>query len=111
MINLFFKLFFIFFRNKLPFYFKRFLIKNGDIILLTNFLIYFNLIYFLRKSTFFQIKNLVDLVIIDYPDKNFRFLITYFFLSINLNLRLRLTLCSKEIFSLLSTKVIFPSSN
>lgn len=111
LINLFYKLIFSFFRNKLKLFFKYFLIKDGFIKIFSNYCLYFSIFFFLSKSTFFQIKNLVDLVIIDYPGKNFRFLASYLLLSINLNFRLNLYFCINDSFPIISTKKIFTSSN
>ncbi len=111
MLNLLFKLLLNFFKYKLPNFFKFFFIKNGNINILTNFIYYFNLLYFFKKSTFFQLKNLVDIVVIDYPGKSYRFLIKFLILSVNLNLRLNLNFCFSEFFPIMSIKSIFHSSN
>ena len=111
LVNVFYKLIFSFFKKKLKLFFKYFLIKDGFIKIFSNYCLYFSIFNFLSKSTFFQLKNLVDLVIIDYPNKNFRFLANYLLLSINLNFRLTLHFCTSDSFPIISTKKIFNSSN
>ncbi len=111
MVKFVFKVIINFFKKKLFNYFNYFLFKKGIIYILTNFYYYWNILFFLNKSTFFQFKNLIDIVVVDFPEKYYRFLISYSVLSINLNLRLNLNFCFKELFSLISIKKIFYSSN
>ena len=56
-------------------------------------------------------KSLVDSIVIDYPNKSYRFLLTYLLLSNNLNTRLNVYFCIKEFFPVISIKTIFNSSN
>jgi len=109
--KLVFKIIINFFKKKLNNFFNFFIFKNGILNILTNFYYYWNIIFFLNKSTFFQFKNLIDIVVIDFPGNYYRFSIQYLMLSVNLNLRLNLSFCFKELFSLISVKKIFYSSN
>ena len=111
LVNLQYKLIFSFLKKKLKLFFKYFLIKDGFIKIFSNYCLYFSIFFFLSKSTFFQVKSLVDLVIIDYPGRNFRFLANYFLLSVNLNFRLTLYFCTSNFFPIISVKKIFNSSN
>lgn len=95
----------------MPLYFKYYFVKEGCIRILTNVFLYYNLLFFLNKSTFFQTKSLTDCIVVDYPNKFFRFSVAYLLLSLNLNFRLIVSFCSAEIIPLISTKLIFPSSN
>lgn len=111
MIILLFKLFLLFFKKIIFNYIKIFFYKKGFLEIITNYKYYYNLLFFFNKSTFFQFKNLTDLVVIDYPTKLYRFLISYLINSNNLNFRLNLNFCIKELFFILSVKNIFFSSN
>lgn len=51
------------------------------------------------------------MVVSDYPEKFYRFLISYLLLSIKFNLKLNLIFCFKELFPIISIKNIFYSSN
>ena len=111
MVSLFYRLLITYFKKYLFNYFKYFIVKNGLIKIFTNYKFYYLIFYFLSKSTFFQIKNLVDLVAIDYPGKSYRFLLSYLFLSNHFNNRLNVYFCINELFPVISVKEIFNSSN
>ena len=111
MVKLIFKFLIIFFKKKLLNYFKFFFFKRGYIYILTNFNYFYNIIFFLNKSSFFQFKILIDVIVSDYPEKFYRFLISYSLLSIKFNLRLNLIFCFKELFPIISIKRLFYSSN
>ena len=111
MLKLFFNLLIFFFNKNLYNFFKCFFFKKGFLHVLTNYNFYFNLLFFLKKSTFFQLKMLVDTVVIDFPNKFNRFLITYLLLSLNLNFRLNVSFCFNELFPLLTIKDLYSNSN
>ena len=100
-----------FFKKNISNFFKYFFFKKSVLYVLTNFNFYYNLIFFLKKSTFFQFKNLTDVVIVDFPKKKYRFLVVYLFLSMKFNLRLNLCLSVNSTVPLLSIKNLFFSVN
>jgi len=111
MVILFLKSLIMYFRVILFNYFKYFVIKGGLIKILTNYKFYYLIFFFLSKSTFFQVKSLVDTVAIDYPNRRHRFLLTYLLLSNHLNNRVGVYFSINELFPLISTKSLFNSSN
>lgn len=48
----------------------------------------YNILMFLKQSTYFQVKSLVDICVVDYPYKKNRFELIYNLVSIRFNTRL-----------------------
>ena len=108
---MFFNLLIFFFKKNLNNFFKYFFLKKNILYVLTNFHFYYNLIFFLKKSTFFQLKNLTDIIIVDFPYKFYRFLVSYFLLSLKFNFRLNVYLCVNELNPLMTIKNLFLAAN
>lgn len=111
LLNLFFKILILFLRKNLCNYFKFFYFKKGCIYIFTTYFYYFNILFFLLKSTFFKLKNLVDIFVSDFIDKNYRFLISYLLVSLEQNIKFNVVFCIKELFPLISVKSLFLCSN
>lgn len=110
-LKLFFKILILFFKNNLFNYFKFFYFNKGCIYIFTNYNYYYNILFFLLKSTFFKFKSLIDIFVSDFIDKDYRFLISYLLVSLELNIKFNIVFSIKELFPLISVKKLFLCSN
>lgn len=61
--------------------------KNNELYLILNKEYLFDIAYILKYSTFFQMKSLNDICVVDYPSRFKRFELIYNFISIRYNFR------------------------
>jgi NADH:ubiquinone oxidoreductase subunit C len=103
--------FFIFLKLFL-FKFLRFVLvkrNNVYIYILSSFFLHY-LILFLVFSSLFKISSLMDIVIVDFPEKNLRFEVSYFFWSNLFEKKLFLKVFVNVVFPLLTLKYFFDSA-
>jgi NADH dehydrogenase (ubiquinone) Fe-S protein 3 len=84
---------------------------NNDLYIVTKKESLHNLAYFLKYHTNSQFKALIDLGVIDYPQKKNRFELNYLFLSIQYNTRITVVTYTQDSFPVRSLTDIFKSSN
>lgn len=84
---------------------------NNDLYIVTKKDSLHNLAYFLKYHTNSQFKSLIDLGVIDYPQKKNRFELNYFFLSVQYNTRITVVTYTQDSFPVRSLTDIFKSSN
>lgn len=84
---------------------------NNDLYIVTKKEYLHNLAFFLKYHTNSQFKSLIDLGVIDYPQKKNRFELNYLLLSIHYNSRLTLVTYTKDSYPVRSLTDIFKSSD
>ena len=70
-----------------------------------------DVIVFIKNNPHTKFRQLIDITAVDYPEKEMRFKLIYFFLSHEFNLRLNLEYFIKENEIVSSITSIFPSAN
>ena len=70
-----------------------------------------SVILFLKNDTRTKFRQLIDITVVDYPERDTRFKLIYFLLSHENNLRLNIEFEIKENYQVKSITSIFPSSN
>ena len=86
-------------------------IRHGELKLVINLKDLTEVILFLKTNSKLKFQQLIDLTAVDYPDKEKRFKLIYFFLSHEFNKRINLEFSIKENELVQSITSIFPSSN
>ena len=86
-------------------------IRHGELKLVINLKDLTEVILFLKTNSKLKFQQLIDLTAVDYPDKEKRFKLIYFFLSHEFNKRINLEFNIKENELVQSITSIFPSSN
>ena len=86
-------------------------INHNELKLLTNEENLIDVIVFIKNNPHTKFRQLIDITAVDYPEKEKRFKLIYFFLSHEFNLRLNLEYFIKENEIVSSITSIFPSAN
>tara|TARA_B100001027_G_C16228289_1_gene313269 strand:- start:27 stop:617 length:591 start_codon:yes stop_codon:yes gene_type:complete len=86
-------------------------IKHDDLKLVINLKNLTEVILFLKGDPYLKFKQLIDLTAVDYPERDKRFKLIYFFLSHEFNKRLNVEFSIKENELVQSITSIFPASN
>ena len=86
-------------------------INHNELKLLINEENLIDVIVFIKNNPHTKFRQLIDITAVDYPEKEKRFKLIYFFLSHEFNLRLNLEYFIKENEIVSSITSIFPSAN
>ena len=86
-------------------------INHNELKLLINEENLIDVIVFIKNNPHTKFRQLIDITAVDYPEKEKRFKLIYFFLSHEFNLRLNLEYFFKENEIVSSITSIFPSAN
>ena len=86
-------------------------INHNELKLLINEENLIDVIVFIKNNSHTKFRQLIDITAVDYPEKEKRFKLIYFFLSHEFNLRLNLEYFIKENEIVSSITSIFPSAN
>jgi len=70
-----------------------------------------NVLYFLSRSIIFKASSLLDVWVVDYPERENRFEVSYLLVSIKYDFRYIIKTSVSEYKSLYSVSNIFPSAN
>lgn len=94
-----------------PYFVKKVYFKDYKFyIQISNYNI-FSFLFFLKKHSIFQLKNLIDIVVVDTPEKRYRFSVTYLLSSDFFNIKVLLSSKVRESFGLISIANLFNSAN
>lgn len=97
-------------KNIVPKYVQSTKIKDCEIYINTTSKNLYNLVDILKNKVTCQFDQLIDIAVIDKPQENFRFQITYIFLSVRFNSRLYLVTKCSETSAISSLNQLFRSS-
>jgi len=86
------------------------IVEKDDFILETNLINLQKVLFFLRDNEGCLFKILIDILVIDYPEKNKRFCIIYCLLSLKYNIRIRVKVFLDELTLIPSIANIYKSS-
>ena len=86
-------------------------IKHEELKLIINLKDLTEVILFIKSNSKLKFQQLIDLTAVDYPDREKRFKLIYFFLSHEFNERINVEFSIKENELVQSITSIFPSSN
>ena len=86
-------------------------LKNNFIFIYINFIDLKNVINFFFNSTFFNMKLLLDIIVVDYPGQQKRFKIIYNLCSYYYNLRFFIVFPLKDLQKITTLTYIFGSAN
>lgn len=86
-------------------------VANGELTLMTTAMHILELALFLRDDEHCKFSQLMDVTAIDYPNRAYRFEVTYNLLSLKKNLRIRLKVPVEDGVAVTSICEAFPSAN
>ena len=86
-------------------------IRHNELKLIIDEQSLIDVIIFIKNNPEIKFRQLIDITAVDYPDKEKRFKLIYFFLSHEFNIRLNLEYYIKENEIVSSVTSIFPSAN
>nr|AJF36663.1 NADH dehydrogenase subunit 9 [Gefionella okellyi] len=92
-------------------YIKNITIYNNEIFILVTPNNIFKIISILSKLSIFQFKQLIDINVIDYPERTNRFEIIYHLLSITYNVRINIRTYTNEKYMINSIMSIYKNAN
>jgi len=98
-------------QNILPNSLKDTGVNNYEIVSTTTPDKLFNVLFFLKNSTYSQFTLLTDIVAYDNPERSERFTLIYNLLSVKYNTRFLLSLAVNELGIVPSVNDLYPSSN
>jgi len=95
--------------NLLPVYSSSY--NRGEITITVPYSSLYNIIEFLKDNTNCQFRTIIDICVVDYPERENRFEVVYNLLSILYNVRLRVKTSVKEITPVESITPLFKGAN
>lgn len=97
--------------KSIPNFIQRIFLNHNDIIIYTDERFLLNLLIFLKNHTYCQFNVFTDLLVVDYPNKKFRFEVIYNLLSTHFNKRIIIKVEANQLTFIPSATKIFPGIN
>lgn len=96
--------------RNVSFFFECIEIRKGELFLIVKKSVFLNLITYLKMHSFSQVKQFVDLCVVDNPSSSRRFTLVYSFLSICWNFRVNILFSVSEVELVPSVSSLYPSA-